>query len=489
MRNRVGSGNKVLDLTEMVQQETLTNISVHPEAAIWETGKLRFHDDGHDHTGGDEGALIEFTANLVSNSQFDRAVSPSGYPDHWIPTGYAIAPLTMHREIDGGYFGSYSCLASGVPNRLLPNDPWSIPHMYQNIPAPSGTFWSASPSGRDFDDRLLTVGVYARGIPTPPATGVSILIGLYSDGFGYIWEQKNITGEYGLYKHTFSVDNVRNSLAICLAPSGKVWFDNCQASLGRRLPATIPRYNERDMDSWNRQIEMYNNVSAYNIAPGHVLIYDKLNNSAVTHSTKYGLAAAGVAIAPNSPVSGTAVPVCVYGPTDILVYGATARGDLLYTSNIAGYPGYAISDTYISTFSPNMTDTVPFARALEPWSDQSPGMLTGMVVPALDMGGTGGTVIDLTWAPNIDVNMGGFNTFRCTLEGNTTFDAIEGTASTTATFIIKNDGREDWIFTMGENFISNGVLVSSKGEVTTVVLQYDGVYWWETSRTYGGKIS
>ena len=106
MRNRVGSGNKVLDLTEMVQQETLTNISVHPEAAIWETGKLRFHDDGHDHTGGDEGALIEFTANLVSNSQFDRAVSPSGYPDHWIPSGYAIAPLTMHREIDGGYFGS-----------------------------------------------------------------------------------------------------------------------------------------------------------------------------------------------------------------------------------------------------------------------------------------------------------------------------------------------------------------------------------------------
>lgn len=477
---RIASGNRTIHLTDNVQLETLSNISVHPNAAIYETGKLQFHDAGHDHTGGDQGALIELTSNLVTNSNFDRGISPSGYPDHWLPSGCPDMDFTMYRMDDGGYYGHGSCYISGVP--LLED----IPHMYQPLPVPSGALWLPSPSGYDYNSRTITIGCWARGYEVEEDEGVAILLGTYSDSDGYDWEHIPITSIYNPYKRTITVSNTSDTLNICIAPSGEVWVDNVQATMGTRLPLSIPRYNERDLDAWNRLIDTYVNTSPHIIYPGDVLSYDSDYDLSVKHPDMWGISAAGVSIAQSSPVSGAIISTCVFGPTLVNTYGVVTRGDLLYTSYIPSHIGRAISDTYIATFRPTMDDTIPFATALTSSEEAGDSSVVGIILPSFTSNGIEGRVVELQWHASIDIDdMEGMNTYLCTLEGNTVINGYNGIESTSATFILDNDGGGDYLLVMGEGFVSNGKIVSSTGEIVTIVFQYDGTYWWEVTRTYG----
>jgi hypothetical protein len=485
---RAGGGNRAIHLTGNVQLETLTNVSVHPEAAIYETGKLQFHDLGHDHTGGDMGALIEITDNLVSNGQFDRCISPSGYPDYWLPSGYPEAPITMYRQLDGGYFGKYCCYISGVPydRSTVLGEAWDVPYMYQSLPVPSGALWSLSPSGYDFANRMVTVGLYAKGYPTQDLTSAGIAIGMYSDSFGHKWYHHNITDTYALYKDSITIPaDILGTVSLCIAPSGECWVDGVQATLGKRLPATVPRYNEKDTDSYNRLIDLFVNTSYYPITAGDILMQDSSSRASVTHPNKWGIPCVGVSIANSSPVSGAPIATCIYGPTEVNMYGPVEIGDYIYSANIAGYPGYGISTTYRGMFSPSMSSTIPLGRSLEYSADPGGRRVLCYIIP-VTRGGLGGEVIDLTWAPVIIVeDMGGMNTYRLRTEGNTTIHGLGGMSSTDAVFLISNDGVADRTVTMASGFVANGMIMSCMQEITAAEFQYDGNYWYETSRTYG----
>jgi len=493
---RVAGGNRSIHLTENVVLETLSNLSVHPEAAIWETGKLQFHDLGHDHTGGDQGAVIDLTANLIANGNFDRCTTPSGYPDHWIPSGYPTAPIITHRQEHGAYFGNYCVYVSGYPHREVGSTPiWSIPHIYQSVPVPSGALRQLPPSGMDYYGRGITIGTYARG------TG-AFLTGLYSDGFGYTWSYHELDSptEYSYYKDTFVIGTASGTLSVCLAPSGILYIDNIQATLGTRLPATVPRYNEKDLDAWNRHVDMFLNTSYWPIDPGDVLIYDIQNPSAVAHATKFGQGGvAGVSIGHSSPVSGIPIAVCTLGPTDLNVIGIVSIGDQLFTGAFAGLEGHAISSTYVQANGISLENQFSFGRALEASPGPGASCIMANIYPQGDYYGSfsSGEVIDLVWADVIPIaDMGGNNTYRLTSErnengpvpGQAIILGTDGTPSTSATFIISNAGNAvsglDNLIMMGEGFLSNGVIVSPPLEVVMIKFQYDGVYWYETSRTY-----
>jgi hypothetical protein len=487
--DRVARGNQAINLTTNVIYETLTNVSVHPEAAIYETGKLAFHDDGHDHTGGEEGALIEITTNLVSNSQFDRSISPSGYPDHWLPSGYPNAPISMYRQTDGGYFGTYCCYISGVPYHNNTTNIDEIPYMYQTIIAPSGSTWTISPSGGDFASRQVTIGAYARGYHTRGVNdNCGMLIGIYSDSIGYIWNHFTIDDDYTLYKSTINVPATVNSpLSLLIAPSGECWIDGVQASLGKRLPATIPRYNEKDVDAWNRLVGMYVDISDYSIKPRDIVVQDYNNRASVRHAgnLEWGVRAVGVSIAKSSPVSGAPIAVCVYGQAEVNVFGPVSIGDNIYSANKVGYKGYGISDTYLDTTPTTMNDIIPVAISLDYSAEQGPHYIL-CYITYNSGGGFSGHVIELDWSATISiVDVGCENTYELTTEGDTTINGSGGTPSSECSFVFTNNGSGDHLITMGTGFMSNGKIVCSKEEVTTVTFRYDNTVWNEVSRMYG----
>jgi hypothetical protein len=342
----------------------------------------------------------------------------------------------------------------------------------------------------DFYNRQLTVGAYVRKSGRWDEEG--FLFGIYSDGFpgdGYVWSYHELSEDYEFYKDTFTVGTASGTLSVCIAPSGEIYIDNIQANLGTRLPSSIPRYNEKDLDAWNRHIGMYLNVSEWPIYPGHVLIQDTINPIAVAHPTKFGQdGVVGVAIGASSPVSGAPIATCILGNTEVDVFGAVEIGDLLFAGAIPMYEGYAVSSTYVTCNSIPLDSQHPFARALESASGIIDNRVIARIFPQGSYYGDG-QVITLDWAPIIPISMNGKDTYLLTVLGDCIINGTGGRPSTNDVFILTSDGINDWKVIMGTGFIANGVILVPNGESITVTFQRDNDYWWETSRSYGLQIT
>jgi len=354
--------NTRIDGTRHVVPETIKNDAVHPNADILET-KSQFVGYGHDHTGDDQGAIIDLTENLIFNGNFehsirneDGTITPSGAPDFWEASGVMVGVYPS------GYMGNTSCIINNAAGGSYPQGTQCL---WQDVPSPSGNLYPPLPSGVGFAGRTLTFGCWHRYDPgVDPYTGL-IYLG-YNDGYGDDqWSSYySCTNDWQWINWTFTLSESATRLRMLVYSMGIIYIDNVQLCIGTRLIGQQPLRAESDTDLWRRVNAVYRNGEDSTIGWAEVVVVDASRNLSVKYAEETGQGGvAGVTVAP-SP-SGHIVGVTNRGITDLKVHGDVQVMDLLVADADPDWPGFAIAERHEDDFiNPKDGGKHTFATAL-----------------------------------------------------------------------------------------------------------------------------
>lgn len=384
------TGNRAVNLNEHIVPETLMNRGVNENADVREW-KLYFHDAGHDHTGGRQGALIGFEWNLLNNGSFEHNIAcvsglidPSGAYDHntyqgyseyigasGIPDFWAVSGDILTYWTTDSYTGDHAQILITNPLIDLPSGDLCF---YQDIPSPSGYDEHNLPSDLDFTDQSVTIGMYTKGEG-------SYYLGI-KDNLGDHWtEAIELTDEWLWNKETFTVAEPSGGLKVMICPSGTVYIDQVQMVVGTRLPSKIIYESDTDIDAWRKHNTIFTNYELDNtINAGDVVAVSSTSRAAVTHPNYFGQGGVmGVAIAPSTYKNWIAV--CNLGIAKVNVTRPVAYGDLLCAGNDLSYPGYSISEAQIHSSDITIGDLYTYATALEEKTTEGPGQILAFIHP------------------------------------------------------------------------------------------------------------
>lgn len=352
-------------------------MAVSQDAGIWES-KSAFFDWGHDHTGGDQGAIIDLTDNLVFNGSFEYDMSMSGglaLPDFWQASGhidYEIYP--------SGHMGAQSLK---MENPLGTSIPLGAHCFYQDIPPPSGKAHGPAPSGADFADRTLTMGCWVKTDSTAYTilgTG-SVWLG-YNDGSDHWWDEVILTNNWQWLRWTFICSPNTEAVRVMFYPNGPVLLDNIQLAIGKRLISEQVLKSESDRELWRNINVMFTCGISGGMHYGEAMHWIDNTSGMIEHPTNWGQGKIVGITCANVPASGLWAGGCNQGVTTLkVIYPVTASEPLTCAAH-DDYPGYSIAASQVSEAAGSDYtgwDLNEYAIAMESKEGTGPGIVTAFV--------------------------------------------------------------------------------------------------------------